>query len=209
MVTLDAGELKFLFERARGTRLFVPIVITGTMGTRRGEVLAVRWRDMDLDSAKMRIERALQRTKRDGLCVKIPKTDRSKRTLSIPQFTVDVLRQHRIEQMKRRLFLGRRWIDHDLVCPTETGTPWDPRNLSRAFAELMEGSGLPRVTFHGLRHSHITQLLKAGVHPKIASERAGHSSVAFTLDIYSHAVPDMQQEAAQKIDALLRKGPPN
>jgi integrase len=204
MVTYDPHELKLLFERARGSRLFVPVVITGTMALRRSELLALRWRELDLNASKMRIERALQRTKRDGLIIKAPKTARGRRTLAIPQFTVAVLREHQAEQMQRQALLGRRWIDHGLVCPSETGTPWDPRHFSEAFAKLIEGSGLPRVTLHGLRHSHITQLLQAGVHPKIASERAGHSSVAITLDVYSHAVPDMQVEAAQKIDALLR-----
>jgi integrase len=90
----------------------------------------------------------------------------------------------------------------DLHCLLSRG---DPRNFSQAFAKLIEGSGLPRMGLHGLRHTHISHLLQAGVHPKIASERAGHSSVAITLDVYSHAVPDMQVEAVQKIDALLRQ----
>jgi len=98
-------------------------------------------------------------------------------------------------------------MDTGLVCPCTKGTFWEPRNLSRAFKRLMDSLPLPPVTLHGLRHTHITHLLKAGVHPKIASERAGHSSVAITMDVYSHAVPDMQREAAEKIDEMMQVKP--
>ena len=206
IVTLSAEELVTLIDRASGTRLYVPILLAGTAGLRRGEILGLQWDDIDFDAPLLRIDRSLEQTK-NGLALKPPKTARGSRTITLPEIAIDGLRQHMVEQKKARLKLGKKYTDMGLVCPCTKGTFWEPRNMSRAFKRLIDTADLPPVTLHGLRHSHITHLLKANVHPKIASERAGHSSVAITMDVYSHAVPDMQREAAEKIDEMMRAKP--
>lgn len=203
VVTLTENELVKLISGAEGSRLFLPIVLASTLGLRRGEILALRWRDLDWDKAELRIERALELTKKYGLRLKSPKTDRGRRTIALPQFTLRALHHHRVAQAEYRLLMGRRYENNDLVCSSTVGTFWHPRNLSRAFRAMVDKLGLPPVNFHGLRHTHITHLLRAGVHPKIASERAGHASVAITMDIYSHVLPNMQRDAAAKVDEYL------
>ena len=116
-----------------------------------------------------------------------------------------MLRDHRRQQAEDRLALGLGKNEFDLVFTEIDGGLWPPDKLSRQFGNLVRKAGLGQVTFHGLRHTHITNLLRAGVHPKIASERAGHSSVAVTLDIYSHAVQTLQEDAALKVDMAMRK----
>jgi integrase len=112
---------------------------------------------------------------------------------------------HRIKQLEERLLLGLGKDEQGLVFAQSTGEVINPRNFSKEFARIVRRAGVPSITFHGLRHTHITGLLQAGVHPKIACERAGHSSVALTMDLYSHVVEGMQQDAALRIDDALRK----
>ncbi len=122
----------------------------------------------------------------------------------VPGIAIQILRRHKTEQAQERLRLGPAFEDNDLICPRPDGSPWPPDSLSTAFTGLIRRSDLPRIRFHDLRHSHATQLLRHGIHPKIVSERLGHSKVGITLDTYSHVLPGMQEEAASKIDAALR-----
>jgi integrase len=140
-----------------------------------------------------------------GLRFKAPKTKRSRRTIALSESAVEVLQRHKIGQLEERLQLGLGKDDRGLVFAEITGEPLIPDNFTRKFARLVKRAKVRPITFHGLRHTHITNLLREGVHPKIASERAGHASVAITLDVYSHAVPGLQEDAAQRIDASLRK----
>ena len=126
------------------------------------------------------------------------------RSVALPGVAVQALRRHNIEQAQERLRLGPAHEDNDLVCPRLDGGPWAPDSLSTAFADLIRRSDLPRVRFHDLRHSHATQHLRHGIHPKIVSERLGHSKVGITLDTYSHVLPGMQEEAASMVNAALR-----
>ncbi len=109
-----------------------------------------------------------------------------------------------MEQAEQKLSLGPAYQDHDLVFPEPDGRPWAPDRFTSAFAALVRRSGLTGLRLHDLRHTHATQLLSQGVHPKIVSERLGHSTVGITLDTYSHVLPGMQEDAAQKIDIALR-----
>ena len=116
-----------------------------------------------------------------------------------------MLRSYKLEQTEERLKLGPAYEDNDLVFPRQDGAPWPPDSFSGAFAVFIRRSGFPHVRLHDLRHSHATQLLRQGVHPKVVSERLGHSKIGITLDTYSHVLPGMQEDAAQKIDAALQK----
>ena len=163
---------------------------------------STRWEDIDLDAGVIRARRSLQQV-RGGLSFKDTKGKKG-RAIKLPAFAVDMLRKHRADQAKLRLQLGPAYQDQDLVCARMHGTPIAPNELTGAFAAAIRKIDLPAIRFHDLRHGHATQLLRQGIHPKIVSERLGHSNIAITLDVYSHVLPDMQDEAARRIDIALR-----
>jgi integrase len=202
MSVIDETQTAQLLEEISGTWIFVPCMLAIATGMRRGEILAVRWQDLDLEAGVIRARRSLQQAK-GGLSFKDTKGKKG-RAIKLPAFAVDLLRRHRVEQAKQRLQFGPAYDDEDLVCARLHGTPISPNELTAAFAAVIRESDLPRVRFHDLRHSHATQLLRQGIHPKVVSERLGHSNIAITLDVYSHVLPDMQDEAARRIDSALR-----
>ncbi len=200
---LNNDELVRLLQAARPTRYFPAILLAATTGMRRGEVLAVRWRDIDLDGAVLTVNQAVEETMA-GLRVKSPKTKRSRRNITLPALTVEALRRHRLHQLEERMKLGLV-RDHDgLVFTDLEGGLVRPRNLTKEFGRIVKRAGLRSVTFHGLRHTHITTLLGDGVNPTVVSERAGHASMAITLQLYGHVLPNMQTDAAARVDAALR-----
>jgi integrase len=205
MRTLDEAQMASLLEASRPNRLlYIAVLLAVTAGMRRGEILALRWQDIDLESGILSVRQSLEETKA-GLAFKEPKSKKARRTIALPELAIEGLRRHRAEQARGRLMLGPGWQDNDLVCSQHDGRPLHPRSLTHAFVNLLRRRrDLARVRFHDLRHSHATLLLRKNVHPKIVSERLGHSTVGITLDVYSHVVPGMQEEAARKIDAALR-----
>ena len=132
-----------------------------------------------------------------------PKTERSRRSVALDPTTVDVLRVHRKAQLAERLALGPAYQDEGLVFAREDGAPMHPDRVSKLFRMHADAVKLPRIRLHDMRHTHATLALRAGVHPKVVSERLGHSSIALTLDTYSHAIPAMQTDAAAKVAALV------
>lgn len=203
MRALDERETAQLLSMLAAKRLYMPVLLAVTTGLRRGEVLALRWGDIDFDTNHAVVVRSLEQTKA-GLRYKSPKTERSRRTVVLPGFTVEALRAHKVNQAKERLAVGPLYQDENLVCARRDGTPWAPDQFSTAFAAFVRRSGLEHFRFHDLRHSHATQLLKQGVHPKIVSERLGHSNIGITLDTYSHVLPGMQEDAIAGLDTTLR-----
>jgi len=161
------------------------------------------------------VTQSLEKTRR-GLVFKAPKTDRSRRTITLPALAVEALRAHRVSQAQDYVRLGLGKDERDLVIAEVTTlatgeragelvrVPMQPDQVSKAFLRLVRRLGFP-CRFHDLRHSHATHLLKGGVHPKVASERLGHASIAITLDTYSHVLPGLQEDAARRVDAALRK----
>ena len=203
MQVLDDTGVAELLDVLSGTRLLMPTVMAVTTGMRRGEVLALRWLDVDLDKCVAIVARSLEQT-RDGLRFKEPKTGRSSRSVALMAYTVEVLWRQKAELAAHRLALGGAYEDHGLVCARPDGRPWPPNTFSTAFAAAMRSSGLSVMRFHDLRHTHATLLLKQGVHPKVVSERLGHSKVGITLDTYSHVLPGMQEEAVSRLDTALQ-----
>src|SRR5262249_50741127 len=155
-----------------------------------------------LERGQLSVVASTEQTK-DGVREKPPKSGRG-RTLALPSLVVEELRQHRLRQTEALLKLGVRQSDHYHVVTRPDGEPLQPRSVTHAFEIFLGRRGLPRVRFHDLRHSHATHLLASGVHPKIAQERLGHSSVAITLDLYSHILPGMQADAAGRVDLVVR-----
>ncbi|MGH8615140.1 MAG: tyrosine-type recombinase/integrase, partial [Gammaproteobacteria bacterium] len=202
MQTLDEREMCQLLGAAEGTALRVPTLLWLTTGLRRGELLGLMWRDLDRDSKRLSVVRSLEET-RKGLLLKTPKTNLSTRVLTLPPVVLEALFRHELLQKQQRLAAGPAYQDNGLIFPDRNGRPQRPRNVTKAFAALVSRAKITPVSIHGLRHTHITELLRGGVHPKVVSERAGHASVAFTLQRYAHALPDMQQDAADHAERLV------
>jgi integrase len=203
MVTLSAAQSARLLQAIRHTRVYWPVLLALTTGMRRGEVLALRWKNIDLESGTLRVVESLEQTK-TGIRFKAPKTDKT-RAITLPGFAVEELQQLRGQQAEELLMLGARQTGETLVCCRSDGLALQPQSLTHQFTRLISRvKDLPRVRFHDLRHSHATQLLLAGVHPKVAQERLGHATITTTLDLYSHVTETMQKDAAEKLDAALR-----
>ncbi len=164
-------------------------------GMRRGELLGLRWQDVDLAAGVVHVRQGVVSVK-SQLQTSEPKTASGRRTIALDPLCVQALREHRQCQNERRLLVGPDWRDHDLVFANNVGSPIDPNNLYHRFVKLVKATGVQRIPFHGLRHTHATLLMQHGVHPKVASERLGHANISLTLQTYSHVLPQMQQEAA-------------
>jgi integrase len=202
MRTLDPDDTVRMIEAARGTSLLVPILLGILCGLRRGEVTALKWRAVDLDRGQLSVTASTEQTE-DGVREKETKSGKG-RIVTLPAMVLKELRQHRVRQAEILLQLGVRLGDEHHVVAREDGQPLQPRSLTHSFVKFIRRHGLPRVRLHDLRHSHATHMLAAGVHPKIAQERLGHSSVGVTIDLYSHVLPGMQAEAVSRVDAMLQ-----
>lgn len=202
---LTPNQVRLLFAAAQGDRLEALFILAVTTGMREGELLALRWADVDLEHGVVRVRATLQRVKDAGYMLAAPKTKQSRRQITLATRAREALHVHRARQAAERLALGAAWDSTlDLVFPNQTGRPLDAMNLiHRHFQPLLARAGLPRLRFHDLRHTAATLLLGRGVNPKIVSEMLGHASIAITLDIYSHVLPDMQAQAAVEMDAAL------
>jgi len=176
--------------------LYVLAIVTGM---RRGEILGLRWQDIDWDKSTIHIVQSMVATPA-GPIITDTKTSSGRRSVVISDGLVALLKEHRERGLEEDVFRGSRNVEvqssAQLVFTSERGTPLNPRNLLRHLQSACERAGVPKIPFHALRHTHATIMLKKGVHPKIVSERLGHSRVGVTLDIYSHVLPGMQAEAA-------------
>ena len=204
MATLSPEQARRFLAAAQGERLEALYVLALSTGMRAGELLALKWCNVNLDGATLQVRETLQQT-RSGYVFAEPKTARSRRQIALSGTAVEALRRHQLQQVAEQERIGPVWGDLGLVFPNTIGRPLDNVNLLRYwFRPLLQHAGLPRMRFHDLRHSAATLLLGSGVNPKIVSEMLGHASVAITLDIYSHVMPHMQQQAAQAMDDTLR-----
>jgi integrase len=203
MVTLTAEQAARLLESIKHSRLYWPVLIALSTGMRRGEILALRWRNIDLERGVVRVVESLEQTKA-ALRFKAPKTERT-RAITLPSFAIEELRRLKRQQAEELLALGVRQSGETLACGRHDSEPMPPRSLTHEFAKIAGRlKDVPRARFHDLRHSHATQLLSAGVHPKVAQERLGHSTITTTLDLYSHVTETMQGDAATKLDTAFR-----
>jgi len=203
---LSREEARILLDIASGERLEVLYIVALATGMRQSELLGLRWSDIDRrpqgSGGLIRVRTQLKRLHGQWV-LKEPKTRRSRRQIALPQSVVDALRQLHARQAEERLRLGAAWHDMDLVFCNQAGGPLFARNVYRSFKELLRKGALPDIRFHDLRHTCATLLLSARVNPKVVSEMLGHATVAITLDIYSHVLPDMQHDAAAAMGTLL------
>lgn len=204
MAALTEEEARIFLDAAQEEPFEALYVLALTTGMRQGELLALRWRDTDLEMVSLHVRGSLQRTAQ-GLQIVEPKTASSRRQVSLTTAALDALRRHRVVQAERRLQIGAAWQDNDLVFPNEIGRPLDSSNLRRrSFLPLLGKANLARIRFHDLRHTAATLMLGRGVHPKVVAEMLGHSQISITLDLYSHVTPTMQRQATEALDAVLR-----
>lgn len=192
MNALDRDGLSRLLMALKGNKLYLPVLIAATTGMRRGEILALRWCDVDLDAGVLRVARSLQQIS-TGLEFKEPKSARGRRNIALARATVDALRARKAE-----LDTGP---DGLIVCRPD-GTPWPPDQLSVEFHVFVKRAGFI-IRFHDLRHTHASNLLRDGVPVNVVSQRLGHAEPAITLNVYSHVLPGMQEEAALRVDEMM------
>lgn len=200
----DEQEYESLVEAAAGTEHEIPIALAGGLGLRRGEILGLKWSDINFKKNIVTIQRQLIPTS-EGLLLKEPKTEDSIRTLDTPQHVMDMLRRHLKNQEKNKLFFGSDYKDDNLVCCKPDGEPIHPSSYSRDFGKLLKMNDLRHIRFHDLRHFNATIMLQCDIPVKVASKRLGHSTTAITQDTYQHVLLDMDKEAARKIDEVLFK----
>ena len=199
---LTAGQVQSVLESVRGKPLYAITAVALASGLRRGELLALRWQDIDLDGGFLRVERALEETKRGGLAFKSPKTRHGKRTVTLPISTVAVLREHWKAQQEHRLRFGFGKAGTDaLVFPDWAGSPRSPRALTLEWGKMAKAGGLT-VSLHCLRHTHASVLIANGLDVLSLSRRLGHGSAAITLGVYGHLLKPDDRAAAIMEKAL-------
>ena len=201
---LDAAHARQILKTAGGDRLEALYVLAVTAGLRIGELLGLRWQDVDLEAtgATLRVQRT-KSTAKSGPTFTTPKNGKG-RSIKLTRHAVEALKAHRAAQNAERLKAGSLWQDHGLVFCTHGGKPLDSHNVARtSFKPLLNRAGLPNIRFHDLRHTCATLLLSRGHHPKLVQELLGHSSVAMTFDRYSHVLPGMGDQTAAAMEAAL------
>lgn len=200
VATIDTDATAAAMAAARGRRLFIPIVLGVLCGLRRGEITALRWKAIDLDRGQLAVVASTEQTDAGEIREKEAKSGRT-RTIAMPSLVVEELCRWRVAQAQELLRLGIRRDDSWHVVTQADGAPLQPRSLTHTVSAFLKAYG---VTLHGLRHSHASHLLASKVHPKIVQERFGHSSIAITLDVYSHLMPNIQEGAAAAVDHAMR-----
>jgi len=202
MATWTPEELRSFLGAIASHRLASAYVLAASTGMRRGEILGLRWNDLDLAKATLAVRQTIISVGYE-LQISGPKTNRSRRTISLDPGTTQELLAHQLRQDQERSDCGSGWQEHDLVFCLPDGRPVHPHQFSQLFERTVERLGLRRIRLHDLRHTYATLALLAGVDAKTVSARLGHSTVAFTLDVYTKAVPQLDREAAEKVAKLI------
>jgi len=199
---LSASQARRLIEASADDRLGPLFARAMLTGLRQGELLALRWQDVDLDGGILAVRHTL--TRRDGKPVlTAPKTNKSRRTLALPAAAIAVLKDQRKRQLESRLFAGSRWHDWELVFGSSVGTPLNPANVSHRLTAILDAAGLPHQRFHDLRHCCASLLLAQGIPAKTIMEQLGHSQISLTLNTYAHLAPALMKDAADALDRVF------
>lgn len=199
----DANMLKILLEAANGTDLYIPVTLGVSLGLRRGEVLGLQWKNINFNTGKVEIrQQASYNEQKKIVELTTLKTENSIRTLPMPKGLVELLLEHKEKQEKIKKMIESDYIDNDLVCCHNDGTPLNPKNFSKKFRKLLEKNNFPIIRFHDLRHSYATLMLESNVDLKVTSAMLGHSSVTITADIYQDAL-ERKEQASDAVQTNL------
>ncbi len=198
---LTKQQAHTLLEEVRTHRLEALLTLAITTGMREGELLALHWQDMNFEDCSLQVKRAVSYLKGYGYIESEPKTAKGRRMIKLPVFVVAILRRHKAQQEEQRREVGSAWIEKDLMFTNAQGYFYSASTLRKVFRRFLVSIGLPHMRFHDLRHSAATILLAMNVHPKVVQEILGHSQIAMTLDVYSHALPSMQEEVTKQWDS--------
>jgi integrase len=202
---LTSDQARILLEKVKEHRLEALLTLAITTGMRRGELLALRWLDIDFNDGSLQVKRAVSYLKEYGYVESEPKTSKSRRTIKLPDFVMPILIQHRERQQEQQNNAGTVWVNKGLVFTNAWGDFYSPSTMLKVFRRFLESIGMPHMRFHDLRHSAATILLEMEVHPKVVQEILGHSQITTTMDIYSHAMPSLQDGATQQWDDKFGK----
>ncbi len=205
MNTLSSEEVSRFLDAARETDYFVYFSTLLYTGLRRGELLALRWRNLDFESATLRVVETAYKLGDGRYMIKEPKTAQSRRTVTLPPSMVELFKVYRTDQELLRIQLGVSLNADDFVFIRLDGSPINPNAVTLAFRRIINKAGLKDLKIHGFRHTHASLMLTAGVHSKVVSERLGHANIGITLDIYSHVLPGLQEAAAEKFDMIFNQ----
>jgi integrase len=204
---LTPKQVQDFIEAVQGHPNEALFILAIATGMRRGEIAGLKWQDVDLERGTLQVQRALTRVPTSmggGYQEAEPKTERSRRSIILPDFAIRALKVHRERQEVIKQNAGVLWQEHNYVFSTSVGEHIHPdHDILEAFKRLLKNAGLPDIRFHDLRHSSATMLLSMGVHPKIVQERLGHHDIGMTMDIYSHVLPNMQEDAAKKLNDMM------
>ena len=203
MNTLSPEEVLRFLDAAKDTDYYVYFATLLYTGLRRGELLALRWRNLDLRRATLTVVETGHKLSDGRYIIKEPKTPQSRRTVSLPASLVELFKAYRADQELWRIHLEVSLDPDDFVFIRPDGRPINPNAVTLAFRRVIKKGGLKHVRVHDLRHTHATLMLKAGVHPKVVSERLGHANIGITLDTYSHVLPGLQEAAAEKFEDAI------
>lgn len=203
MQTWDERDMSRFLEAVRVSQYYALFYTALYTGMRRSELLALRWQDIDFIYSQIYVSRSLHHLKDGSYVFTQPKSERSRRTIALPPSAILTLRDYREAQEHQSTMLGISLTDDCLAFSTIEGKPLRPNTISRAWTALAARAGVKVIRFHDARHTHASLMLKQGIHPKIVQERLGHSTIAITLDTYSHVVPGLQEAAAQRFDEAI------
>ncbi|WP_019123627.1 tyrosine-type recombinase/integrase [Brevibacillus massiliensis] len=192
---------EFLEKTKYASRYWIAVYLAVMTGMRQGEILGLRWSDIDFEKRNLTIQQTVNRHREIKAGAK---TKKSVRSVAISPETVEVLKEHRKMIMEERVALGPAYQNNDLVVCTQFGGPVTQRAIQKVWNSFLKKTGAPKITFHDLRHTHASLLIKQGVHIKVISERLGHSSVSITMDTYGHLMPNMQEDAATGLDTIIK-----
>lgn len=200
----EEDEAILLLEKAKDTDMDAPLHLAVGLGLRRGELLALRWNDIDFETNQLTISQNLVYVNGEYI-FRQPKSEAGNRTIEMPSGLATVLKKHRKKQLEDKLFFGSEYKDNNLVCCKQDGSPYNPGSFSHKFEQFLKKHGLRQIRLHDLRHTNASLMLQYNVPAKVASQRLGHSTVSITLDLYSHVIGNLQTEAADKIDSGIFK----
>jgi integrase len=178
-------------------------------GMRRGELLGIKWEDIDFDRGTLAVQRSRSRSASGGWTIGAPKTASGRRSVALPPTVVEVLRRQRTRQREQRLAAGAAYTDQGFVFTTPLGAPLHINAVAARFDKVARQAGVPRIRFHDLRHTAATLMLANGEHPKKVQAQLGHANISITLDRYSHVTEGMQRDAADRLEELIQKAAAN